>query len=96
MMFGPIQATAPHPPGVTPRTETPETLRLAAQELEATFVYEMLKSAGVGETRSEFGGGVGEEQFSSFLLQEQADLIVRNGGFGLAERIFENLLERGT
>lgn len=69
-------------------------LRRAAQKLEATFVAEMLKAAGLGETRTGFGGGAGEDQFSSFLVQEQADEMVRAGGIGLAESIFDSLKER--
>jgi peptidoglycan hydrolase FlgJ len=51
----------------------------------------MLKSAGLGQTRGEFGGGVGEEQFASFLRDEQAHSMQRSGGIGLAESIFEAL-----
>ena len=66
----------------------------AARELESTFLYEMLKSAGVGKSRDGFGGGVGEDQFSNFLIQNQADAITQSGGIGLAHAIYENLLER--
>lgn len=70
-------------------------LREAAQRLEATFLAEMLKSAGLGEGRSGFGGGgAGEDQFASFLLQAQAEEMVEAGGIGLAESIFEALKER--
>ena len=48
-------------------------LRDAAQKLEATFLAEMLKSAGLGAPRDTFGGGVGEDQFSSFLREAQAE-----------------------
>ena len=37
-------------------------------------------------------GGVGEEQFSSFLRAEQAKLMVAKGGIGLAEQIFQSLV----
>ncbi|MEM6309067.1 MAG: rod-binding protein [Pseudomonadota bacterium] len=69
-------------------------LRVAAQKLEATFLAEMLKSAGLGETREAFGGGSGEDQFSSFLVQAQAEKIVDAGGLGLAEALFDALKER--
>lgn len=69
-------------------------LRAAAQKLEATFLAEMLKSAGMGESRGSFGGGSGEDQFSSFLVQAQAEKIVDAGGLGLAEALFEALKER--
>lgn len=69
-------------------------LREAARELEATFLAEMLKAAGVGQTPEAFGGGAGEEQFSSFLRLEQARAMVSAGGIGLAESLFEALKER--
>ena len=69
-------------------------LRGAAQKLEATFLAEMLKAAGLGESRSGFGGGTGEDQFSSFLVQAQAEEMVEAGGIGLAEALFDALKER--
>ncbi|MBV7380420.1 rod-binding protein [Maritimibacter dapengensis] len=69
-------------------------LRATAKELEASFLAEMLKSAGLGEMPSAFGGGPGEEQFTSFLRLEQARQMTESGGIGLAETIFEALKER--
>ena len=63
-------------------------LRQAAQDLEAAFLAEMLKQAGLGKSQQAFGGGAGEEQFSSFLVQEQASLMAQRGGIGLAEQLF--------
>ena len=76
------------------KTDPDARLRRAAQQLEANFLAEMLKSAGLGETRDSFGGGAGEDQFSSFLRQAQAEEIAKAGGIGLAERLFEALKER--
>ncbi|MDA8585800.1 rod-binding protein [Rhodobacteraceae bacterium] len=64
-----------------------------ARELEASFLTEMLKSAGVGETRKTFGGGAGEDQFSSFLVREYADAMVQAGGIGLAESLYRSLVQ---
>jgi len=69
-------------------------LRHAAEELEANFLAEMLKSAGLGKSRESFGGGIGEEQFSSFLRQSQAEALVDRGGIGLAQSLFEALKDR--
>lgn len=66
----------------------------AAQNLEASFLAEMLQSAGLGQTSESFGGGAGEDQFGSFLIQEQAKQIVKGGGIGLAESLFEALKEQ--
>ena len=68
-------------------------LREVALQLEASFLSEMLKNAGFGSARESFGGGAGEEQFSSFLRDAQAKAIVDAGGIGLAQSIFESLLE---
>ncbi|PJI86132.1 rod binding protein [Yoonia maricola] len=69
-------------------------LRDAAQKMEATFLAEMLKSAGVGTPRDAFGGGEGEEHFSSFLRDAQAEEMVKAGGIGLAEALFEAMKVR--
>jgi Rod binding domain-containing protein len=71
-----------------------EQLRKAAAELEASFLSEMLKAAKFGESRDTFGGGIGEEQFSSFLRQAHAQEMVKQGGIGLAESLFEALKGR--
>ncbi len=71
-------------------------LRDAAQQLEASFLAEMLKSAGLGASSEEFGGGKGEDQFSSFLVQEQAMQMVKAGGIGLTESLFQALKERAN
>ena len=71
-----------------------DPLRLATDALEAEFLTEMLKPAGQGKPSEGFGGGVGEEQFASFLRREQATEMVRHGGIGLSESIFEALKRR--
>jgi Rod binding domain-containing protein len=73
---------------------TDAQLREATQKMEATFLSEMLKSAGMGAPRDAFGGGEGEEQFSSFLREAQAEQMVRAGGIGLAEALFEAMKVR--
>jgi len=70
------------------------TMRDAANRLEATFLAEMLKSAGLDAMAGAFGGGSGEEQFSSFLREAQAEEMVRAGGIGLAESIYNAMRAR--
>ena len=85
------------PPGLAPGPKLPakeDPLMEVAKKLEATFLAEMLKSAGFGAARSGFGGGPGEDQFASFLRQAQADEMVKTGGIGLAEALFESIKER--
>jgi len=75
---------------------SPHTARLmeVAQSLEAHFLSEMLKSAGVGQTPEEFGGGAGEDQFSSFLRDEQAKQMAQAGGIGLAQSLFDSMIAK--
>ena len=71
-------------------------LKAAAQSLEASFLSEMLSFAGLDKSRQGFGGGIGEEQFSSFLRQAEATAMVKHGGIGLSEKLFEALKERSN
>lgn len=70
-------------------------IRAAAEAFEAAFLAEMLKHSGINETPS-FGGGAGEDAFSSMLTQEYASLLAQRGGLGLADRVFEVLKQRTT
>lgn len=81
-------------PVANPESRADANLRRVARELEATFLDEMLKSAGLGEARAAFGGGIGEEQFASLLRRQHAEAIAEKGGVGLAEHIFNALKER--
>jgi peptidoglycan hydrolase FlgJ len=71
------------------------SLRAAAEAMEAGFLAEMLKQSGLGAAPEGFGGGAGEDQFASFLRQEQAAAMVRAGGIGLANSIY-NALAKGA
>ncbi len=90
--MNPIPPTPPATPhsGAKP---APDPLRRAATELEAAFLTEMLKSAGLGKSRGTMGGGAGEDQFGSLLVRAQAEQIARGGGIGLAESLFHALKE---
>ncbi|ABV95096.1 putative flagellar protein FlgJ [Dinoroseobacter shibae DFL 12 = DSM 16493] len=66
-------------------------LEQAAKDLEAAFLSVMLKEARFGVTPETMGGGVGEDQFASFLRDEHAKALVENGGIGLAEALFNAL-----
>jgi peptidoglycan hydrolase FlgJ len=71
-----------------------DPLRQTVDKLEASFLSEMLKLAGLGKTSQEFGGGAGEDQFASFLRDAQAKEMVKSGGIGLAETIYLALKDR--
>lgn len=86
-MIGPISTT---PLGQNPAAK--EALHVQAKALEAAFLSEMLGYAGFGAARESFGGGIGEEQFGSFLREEQAKALENRGGIGLAESLFRAML----
>ncbi|HHS89486.1 MAG TPA: flagellar biosynthesis protein FlgJ [Rhodobacteraceae bacterium] len=92
---GPAPRVSAHSePGATgPDTKNQAALRKAAMDLEAAFLTEMLKSAGLGKSRESFGGGAGEDQFNSLLIRAQAEQMTRAGGIGLAESLYHALLE---
>lgn len=83
-----------HSAAPSPRAGVERQLMEKAQELEAAFLAEMLSFAGLGAAEGAFAGGIGEEQFASFLRAEQARLMVARGGIGLAEQIFQSLVEK--
>lgn len=82
-------ATASHGPETTRRA----ILMEKAKALEAAFLSEMLSYAGLSAREGPFSGGVGEDQFSSFLREAQARAIVEHGGIGLAESLFKSLVK---
>lgn len=93
-----ISAVSIHAPQ-SPRTISQSALTTrsdrameAAQKLEATFLAEMLKSAGFGKEGG-FAGGVGEEQFASLHVQALADKVAKAGGLGLAETFYRSMME---
>lgn len=84
---------------ITSLPSAPDPLRASAQALETAFLAEMLKNAGVFRAAETFGGGVGEEHFTSFMADTQARAMVARGGIGLADSIEQALRlrsERGA
>lgn len=74
------------PPRTTPPASDP--LRLKAAQLETAFLAEMLGQVGLNTAPEGFSGGLGEEQFASFLREEQAKGMVAHGGIGLTESLY--------
>lgn len=81
-------------PLAPPKSDQDARLHVAAVKMEAAFLAEMLKHSGFGAAQEAFGGGVGEEQFGSFLREAQAQHLAERGGVGLAQHIFQTLKER--
>ncbi len=68
-----------------------EQLRRTAKAFEASFLTEMLKLTGLDAPAQTFGGGAGEEAFSSFVAEQRAAQMTAHGGIGLSEQIFRAL-----
>jgi len=94
MQLPPDLAIPRSPPNRPAPRENP--LMTQAKALEASFLSEMLGYAGVGKPLESFGGGIGEEQFGSFLRDAQAKQMVENGGIGLAEQLFRAMTKGQT
>ncbi len=86
-----LSPTTPNQP-ITP--DKTASIQRKAEELEAAFLAEMLSHAGFGAARDSFGGGIGEEQFASFLRTEQAKGLVAKGGIGLAEHFVRSMTDQ--
>jgi len=65
-----------------------------AKEFEASFLAEMLKYSGINKTSTSFGGGAGEDAFSSMLNDAYADALVETGGIGIAELVYQSIKEK--
>ncbi len=84
-----------HPPALS-TILSPRSAQLMqkAQELETRFLSEMLAHTGLDTQTGAFNGGIGEDQFASFLREAQAKAMVDRGGLGLAQSIFQSLVRR--
>ena len=84
-----------HPPALsTILAHRAAQLMQKAQELETRFLSEMLAHTGLDAQTGAFNGGIGEDQFASFLREAQAKAMVDRGGLGLAQSIFQSLVRR--
>lgn len=90
-----IQTPSPAPDrSGAPSSASSGPLWRQAQELEVRFMAEMLRHGGLGAPPETANGGIGEEQFASFLREAQARAVTEAGGIGLAEMIFRSLEQR--
>ena len=58
-----------------------------AEKLERAFLEEMLKYAGPKPAEGGFSGGIGEEQFASFMTESHAALLAKSLDLGLADAL---------
>lgn len=71
-----------------------EQLLQTAREFEASFLSQMLKPmfANLG-AEEPFGGGMGEDMWRSLQVDEYGKAIAQNGGIGLADNVFREMLK---
>lgn len=67
-----------------------------ARAFEASFLADVLENSGINAMPDSFGGGAGEDAFSSLLTREYGRLLAERGGVGLAEQVFELLKQRSA
>ncbi len=68
-------------------------LQKKAVEFEAVFITQMLKPMFEGTQAEEpFGGGMAEDVWRSFEMEEYGKAIAQSGGIGLADAVYRQLL----
>ena len=68
--------------------------RKAAEEFESIFIQQFVEQMWSGvETDGEFGGGNGEKVFRSLLNEEYAKSIAAQGGLGLADNVYREIIK---
>jgi Rod binding domain-containing protein len=79
--------------GALKATKSPAAIKKAAQDFEGVFISQMMQHMFNGiKTDDVFGGGQGEEQFHSMLVDEYAKQVVKRGGFGLSNAVMHTML----
>lgn len=74
--------------------DTPAEARKAAEEFEAFFLAQFIDRMFADlPTDGTFGGGQGEKIFRSLLTQEYGKVMARNGGVGIADSVYREILK---
>ncbi len=80
-----------------PRIGQPATkaqARKVAEDFEAFFLSQFIGHMFQGiKTDGPFGGGQGEEIFRSVLTQEYGKVMARNGGVGIADNVYREIIK---
>ncbi len=78
-----------------PTVHKEDKLKSACIDFETIFISKLLN--GMRKTINKSGfidGGIGEEIFTDMLYDEYAQTIAKQGGFGLADMIYKNILSK--
>jgi Rod binding domain-containing protein len=71
----------------------PAKARAAAQDFEAMFLNAMMQPMFSGGSDGPFGGGPGSAVWKSMLTDQYARTFAANGGIGIADHIYQALIE---
>lgn len=76
-------------------TNDPAVADKVAKDFEAMFLQQMLQPmfAGLKGSAGPFGGGHGEDAFSSMMVDEYGKIIANRGGIGVAEMVRREILK---
>ena len=66
-----------------------------ARAFEAAFVAQMLSHSGLADAVGAEAGFAGEA-YSTLMVEQYANQLVEDGGFGLAEKIYEQLKHKDS
>lgn len=81
-------------PPPDPKTADEISARRAADEFEAIFISQMLKSMSVGvKTDGPFGGGQSEEIYRDLMNEELGKVMTAKGGIGMSDAIYREILK---
>lgn len=73
---------------------TKDQAREIADEFEKMFIAQMLQPMFAGlPTDGPFGGGAAEEMFRPLLLEEYAGAVARQGGTGISDAVYREILK---
>ncbi len=68
--------------------------RKVAEDFEAFFLSQFIGNMFTGiKTDGPFGGGYGEDIFRSVLTQEYGKIMARNGGVGIADSVYREIIK---
>lgn len=88
--FPPITSAAP--PSAEEQRQRAKTAE-AAQSFEAAVLSTLMQSMFEGVDAGAFGGGKGEAQFKSMLVDAFAKQVARSGGLGVADQVGREMLK---
>ena len=81
------------PAGTPPKvTSFADKARVTSQDFESMFLNSMLQQMFAGVSEGPYSGGHAANAWRSFLTDEYAKTIARNGGVGIADHVYRSLL----